>query len=675
MAVPSHRGARRGRAALGRRVADVVGRPGLLVTALYAAAAVLATAPAVGRLGSAYIAGGGPGFGEPTAGDHLQAVYRFWLVGHQLEQGEAPWRDPYSFQPLTEPQAVLAGWPFGLPFWPLDALFGPVVAWNLLLLGSIVLAGVATYAWLRATGLRPLAASLGGLVFAIAPYRLTQSGVGHLLGWLAVLLPVALLAIERSRAAESARGRHAWGALAALALLSLPLSGQVHLALGALPLAVVYAAIRYRREPLLWVLAGTVAGAAIAIALQQTVIEDSVLGGGGRTLDQVEMFQASWSGFLDRFGLRGAEQEVYLGWLVPLAALAGLVLLWRRNRRLAALAAVALLVPVLLAVGTNLPIYEPLWRHLPPLRYPRVPQRFLPIADLVLAGLVALAAAWMLERIRGGWRLAAGALALVLVLGDLLVFPFRATAADPGNAAYRAVATGASGRTLELPIFEPGIHFGSIYDAYQQQSLRERPSGYSTLAADAPYDFFWAYNRLNCGAWLPGDEGRLRELGVRRLLFHRGAYAQSLRPNAWFAWQELQRRGYRATARGGSVWLFPFSRGAGLAQAPPVREPPREEPVLCEGWKDWKMKQRDAAMWVYGPADLELELATPAPTPATLWIDGRMSESFRVDGVETLDVELDEPGWHVLLFRVPALFDTKPARGLELLRIGYMPIE
>jgi hypothetical protein len=633
---------------------------------------VLATAPAVGRLGSAYIAGGGPGFGEPTAGDHLQAVYRFWLVGHQLEHGGAPWRDPYSFQPLVEPQVVLAGWPFGLPFWPLDALFGPIVAWNLLLLGSIVLAGVATYAWLRAAGLKALPASLGGLVFAIAPYRLTQSGVGHLLGWLAVLLPVVLLAIERARTAESARARHAWGAVAALALVSLPLSGQVHLALGALPLALLYAAIRSRRETLLWVLGGIAVGAAIAIVLQQTAIEASVLGGGGRTLDQVEMFQADWPGFVDRFGLRGAEQEVYLGWLVPLVALAGLVLLWRRNRLLAALAAVALLVPVLLAVGTNLPIYEPLWRYVPPLRYPRVPQRLLPIADLVLAGLVALAAAWLLDRVRSGWRLAVGALAVLLVLGDLLVFPFRASAADPDNAAYRAVAAGTSGRTLELPIFEPGIHFGSIYDAYQPQSLRERPSGYSTLAPDPPYTFFWAYNRLNCGAWLPGDEERLRDLGVRTLLFHRGAYAQSLRPNAWFAWQELQRRGYRATVRGDSVWLFPFARRGGPVQEPPVHEPPRDEPVLCEGWKDLKMKQRDAALWAYGPAQLELELGAYAPTVATVWIDGRRSKASRIERRETLELELD-PGWHVLLFRVPALFDTSPARGLELLRIGYVP--
>ena len=72
------------------------------------------------------------GAGEPPAGDHLQSVYRFWLVGHQLGHGRAPWKDPYSFQPIVEPQTVLGGWPFGFLFWPPDALFGPVIGWNLL---------------------------------------------------------------------------------------------------------------------------------------------------------------------------------------------------------------------------------------------------------------------------------------------------------------------------------------------------------------------------------------------------------------------------------------------------------------------------------------------------------------------------------------------------------------
>jgi hypothetical protein len=117
----------------------------LALLTLYAGAAVVATAPAVASFRSSFIAGGAEGLGGPGAGDHLQSVYRFWLLGHQLGNGDAPWRDPYSFQPLVPEQTVLAGWPFGIPFWPLEALFGPVVAWNTLQLAMIVVAGLATY--------------------------------------------------------------------------------------------------------------------------------------------------------------------------------------------------------------------------------------------------------------------------------------------------------------------------------------------------------------------------------------------------------------------------------------------------------------------------------------------------------------------------------------------------
>ena len=270
--------------------------------ALYGVAAVVATADALGSFRSAFIAGGAPGLGEPGAGDHLQTVYRFWLVGHQLGDGAAPWRDPYSFQPLVEPQLNLAGWPFGLPFWPLEAAFGPVVAWNTLLLTCVVIAGLATYGWLRLLKLPPAAATLGGLAFAIAPYRLAQSA-GHLLGWIAVLLPVALYAFERSRAASSRRAAHAWGFGAFAALVSLPLSGQVHLAVGALPFCLAYAIVRRSPAALGWIVAACVAGSGVGIALRETVIAGS-LASTGRTIDQVEMFQAGWLDLVSRFRRR-----------------------------------------------------------------------------------------------------------------------------------------------------------------------------------------------------------------------------------------------------------------------------------------------------------------------------------------------------------------------------------
>jgi hypothetical protein len=634
---------------------------------------VIATADALGSFGSAFIAGGAPGFGPPGAGDHLQTVYRFWLVGHQLEDGAAPWRDPYSFQPLADQQLSLAGWPFGLPFWPLDAAFGPVVAWNVLLLTCVVLAGLATYGWLRLLDLPPAAAALGGLAFAIAPYRLAQSA-GHLLGWIAVLLPVALYAFERSRAASSRAAAHAWGFGAFVALVSLPLSGQVHLAVGALPFFLAYALVRRRPAALGWIAAACVAGSGIGVALRQTVIADSVASG-GRTIDQVRMFQASWLDVLSRFRREGLEEFVYVGWLTPLAAAAGLVLLWQRHRWLAALLGVAAVVPLIFALGTNTPIYEPIWRWFPPLHFTRVPGRLIPIAAIALAALLAYAAAWLLSRVPAGRRVAAVALGLVLVGADLAVLPFGPTAADPGNQAYAAVGGPPEERILEVPLFEPGIHYGSVYHYYALEFPRERPGGYSTLAPASSYAFFWSMNRLNCGIWRPTDETRLRGLGVRQLLFQRGVYLQSGRPGAWFLWQALQDAGYRASARGGSVWLYPLVRREGAPRQPaPVREPDRAAPILCEGWRGFTMKERDAPMWIYGDADVELELTAPGRTPAVVSVDGDRVQRLDVDRRVTVVIPLEGDEWHSIVLEVPQLLETAtPPQGLSIARITFLP--
>ena len=642
------------------------GGPFPLVVALYAVAALVATLPAIRSFGSAFIADGADGEGGAAAGDHLQAVYRFWLVGHQIERGEAPWRDPYSFQPLVEPQTVLTGWPFGLPFWPLEAAFGPVVAWNLLLLATVVAAGLLTYGWLRALALPPAAAAVGGLAFAIAPYRLAQSGV-HLLGWIAVLLPLALLAHERARRHERGAAAHAWGAVGAVALVSVPLSGQLHLALGAIPLVAVYAALRFAPVAAAWTAGGLAAATGVGLAIHLTIVRGSAESG-GRSLQEVGEFSAGWIDLVSRWELGGVEEFVYVGWLLPVLAGTGAVLLWRSGTRaLAVLLAAAAVVPSLLALGTNLPLYEWLWNAFPPLRYPRVPGRLMPIADLALAALAAVAVA----RIVGasGRRAAAAAAALLaLVAADLLVFPLGASAADRDNRAYTALENEPEGRVLELPLFEPGIHYGSAYDAYGLQAPRERPGGYSTLVPQPVFDFFFQRNRLSCGVWLPGDEQILRELDVEFVTFHLALYRQGDVPGAWFGWHGLLDHGFEPIARGGEVTLL--GRGDGRAEAP-VPEPSRAEPLFCEGWRGRTMRERQGPLWLHGSGVVQLQVSASAETPATLWIDGRRVDETRVSGTTTLEGELDGERWHALVLEVPRLLDAEPPEGLTLDAIRF----
>src|SRR5438874_2184140 len=76
--------------------------------------------------------------------------------------------------------------------------FGEVLGWNLFLLLTYLAAGAFAYLWLRELGLPGGAALVGGLVFALAPYRVAQSA-GHLRGPISALIPLALWAFERSR--------------------------------------------------------------------------------------------------------------------------------------------------------------------------------------------------------------------------------------------------------------------------------------------------------------------------------------------------------------------------------------------------------------------------------------------------------------------------------------------
>ncbi len=540
MAIRVERGARRGRARLGS--AGFAG----LASLLYLAAGALAAWPALKDAHDSYLARADPSYGETASGDHLQLGWNMWLVGHQLGGLNAFWRDPYSFQPESSPVLNLQGWLYGLPYWPVERLFGQVVAWNWIVLLSYVVAGGATCWWLRSLGLERGAALAGGLAFALAPYRVMQS-TGHLLGLMAFLLPLALVGFERGRDGDSR-----WLALGAGALVAVPLTGQLHLALGAIPFVLAYGLIRAReRRAVVSAAAGAGLAVMAGLVVQRAVIDGSIAEG-GRSLREVAAYSADWSGFLSRHA-GPLEEFTLFGWVVPLLAIAGLVVLGsQRSGRLAVLLGLGVLIPGLLALGTNLPLYETVWRHFPPLRYPRVPERLLPIACLALAALAAIA----IDQLRAPLLTA---LAVLVVAVDLRagVSLYRPAFADKDNAAYAALADRAPGRLLELPVFIPERQYGSVYLSYAQQASRERPGGYATTAPKSAERVARSLVPLNCGAWSPRLERQLDRLGVRYVTVHRGLYADPAVPDcAGRAIRSLQRHGFRTVVAGRPISLL-----------------------------------------------------------------------------------------------------------------------
>lgn len=459
-------------------------------------------------------------------------TYQLWLVGHRLGELAAPWIDPYSFRPATEGVAVFQGWLFGLPLWPVFAGAGPVAAWNVFVLGSYALAGGLAYGWLRSLDVPRGAALVGGLVFCLFPYRVAQS-TGHLLGPISALLPGVLWALERRR----------FG-VAAAALAAIPLSGQLHLALGAIPLAVAYSAVRGHAR---WSAASAVPAIAAGLAVSRVAVEGTIAGS-GRSLRAVSFFSPDWQDAVVRH-LRhpppiAPEFVLFMGWLTPFVALAGLVLLLRRREDgLAALLALAVAIPVWLALGTNVPTYELLWDYLPPLRYPRVPERLLPIAGLAIAALVAVVVARRPHPV-----LVAAAVAVLFL--DLRIPVYGAAEADAGNRANADVR----GRVLELPVFPAERHWNSVYLYYGIQRPRQRVGGYSTTAPPDAAALLRRLARLNCGV------GRIPlGLGIRSVVVHRGLYrASPLVEEACARRAEaaLRRQGWRVAARDGPVVLY-----------------------------------------------------------------------------------------------------------------------
>jgi hypothetical protein len=442
------------------------------------------------------MAEGLPDRGEAAPGDHLQLGYNLWLVGHQLENGRAPWRDPYSFQPEVEPRWNLPGWPFGFVYWPLQRALGTVLAWNVFVLLGFLGAGGLTALWLRQMGLRRGAAMAGGLAFALAPYLQTQWGVGHLLAWTAMLLPLSLYGVERAR-----RGSPWWLVLSGAALASIPLSGQLHLSLAAIPFFCGYALVRLRWAALLGVPAIAAGVAAYVLAIRDTT------GASGRQFRQVEFYSAHAADLFSR-NTEELEKFIYLGWTVVALGLAGLVslVLWERYG-MATVLGLGALIPILFALGSNLPGYHTVWRILPGLHHTRVPERLMPVACLALAALVGIA----VSRLR--WPGTAAIVALVL-LAELPLDQFHETPAGERNQAYAVLRDEPSGRILELPVFTAGMQRASTYLYYLMQAPREHPSGYSTTAPVAADRELRQLRRSPCRD--------LEALGVRYLVVHFG---------------------------------------------------------------------------------------------------------------------------------------------------------
>ncbi|MCB2185618.1 MAG: hypothetical protein KQJ78_04330 [Deltaproteobacteria bacterium] len=132
-------------------------------------------------------------------GDHLQTYMWFWMLTDNLRGPSSLLTNPYEFNSAVTPHGLplYANFPFSLLYLPLAPL-GGLTAYNLLVLGSYLLAGLAAFGLARRLLGSPWPALVAALAFAFLPFRASRVLSGHMFGFVAFLLPLCLWALEES---------------------------------------------------------------------------------------------------------------------------------------------------------------------------------------------------------------------------------------------------------------------------------------------------------------------------------------------------------------------------------------------------------------------------------------------------------------------------------------------
>lgn len=350
-------------------------------------------------------------------GDPAQGAWFLAWTGHALSSGSNPFFSGAMFAPGGIDLAANVATPLlGLFFWPLEALAGPVVSFDLAVSLAPVLTALSTYLVLARYLRHRSAAFLGGAVAGFSAGLTTELLQGHLQVTFLALVPLILALCHEALFRQPRRPLLLGGGLG-LAVAAQALVGLEPLALLALPLALCGlaalalsprpTAARLRRAAPIFAVAALVAGALLAYPLWFAF-------DGPRHLPQpiaVPHLGASLVSLLwPSHGLRAAFAGSLNGYLgIPLVVLAALGLATERHSRAVRLLAGSAGASLLLELGTRLrlsggvttalPLPSALLAHLP-LLGEIWPLRFSLTSGLLLGLLLAV----VLDRWATRWR-------------------------------------------------------------------------------------------------------------------------------------------------------------------------------------------------------------------------------------------------------------------------------
>jgi hypothetical protein len=369
----------------------------------------------------------------------------FWSAPQRLFQAPNfhPLPDALAFsENLLLPAAIVA---------PVRKLGGPVLAYNVALLGSLLLSGLAAQLLARRVTGDRLAAFVAGAYFAAGPHRWTR--VAHLHAQMTVFLPVALLLLDRFWERRSFRRALLVGAALALqGLASIYLGAITATALAVATAVAVLGGLKARelaRLAVAFLLSGVVLWPLTAPYLRMRAFEGEEF-----TLRTVATYAASlpsyaasgvrlWGPLTDRLLDPATLRDTLFPGVVVLGL--GIAGLAAAPRRYKAVAVVVSIVAIVFSLGPDTALYRFLHENVVLIRGVRALSRFALIPTLALSVLSGFA-------LSGRRRLVVLA-ALALMMLESVNVPLRLGRYDGPSPASRWLARG-HGAVLFLPLAE-----------------------------------------------------------------------------------------------------------------------------------------------------------------------------------------------------------------------------
>ena len=356
--------------------------------------------------------------GVPDLGDPLFSIWRISWVDHRIWTHPTTLFDTNIFYPerltLTYSDPVIVPSILAAPLFLLA--IPRVIAYNVLLLSTFAVTGIATYYFVRALTGRRDAAAIAGVVFALYPFRFEH--YSHLELQMTMWMPLALWALHRAMAAGRLRDGLAAGLAFALQMLSSLYFGMYF----AVYLLVVSAALwvgrRYPVRPVAVLVAGAaLAGVFVAPVASKYIANRPMMG--DRDIHAVTVYSAEGHDYLkahfrsyvyQRWGHNAQPERQLFPRIAPVAlALAGV---WPPLSVGRIGYAVALAAAFDGSLGVNGTIFPWLRDHVPGYSGLRVPARFSILVGLSLA----ILAGYGMARLAGTGARARGVTAAVMVL-------------------------------------------------------------------------------------------------------------------------------------------------------------------------------------------------------------------------------------------------------------------